>query len=116
MRVPRELHGNGFPLGRLMSSVPFSGCCSQGAEISHSPTFILWKCQGSGCILTQLLHLIKKDIKAIRDCPKEVMRMVEGLEGKAYEEQLKSPGLFRLEKKTLRRDLTAVLQPPHQGK
>lgn len=116
MRVPRELRGNGFHLGKLISSMPFSCLCSQSAEMSHSPTSILWNCQDSGCILTQLLLHIKKDIKAIRDCPKEVMRMVKGLEGKPYEEQLRSPGLLSPEKRRPRAHLTAVPQLPHEGK
>jgi len=50
----------------------------------------------------------KKDIKPLANVQSRVTKMLKGLEGKTYKEQIRSLDLFSLEKRRLREDLFAV--------
>ncbi|KAK4806957.1 hypothetical protein QYF61_027324 [Mycteria americana] len=61
-----------------------------------------------GCIKHSIASRSREVIVPLYTALRRVTKMVKGLKGKTYEEQLRSLGLFGLEKRRLRGDLIAV--------
>lgn len=60
-------------------------------------------------VLGAVLGATRFDIKLLESVQRRAAKMVKSLEGKPYEEQLRSLGLSILEKGTLKGNLTAVI-------